>query len=74
MFPSGFVSSLGPREAQAQRAGRTGQSRLWPFKSELALVVQEAGGGGTEQRAARCPLTRPLIRCEFLCSWRGEAR
>lgn len=55
MFPSGFVSFLGPREAQAQRAGRTGQSRLWPFKSELALVVQEAGGGGTEQRAARCP-------------------
>ena len=47
-----FLSVRGKRRPKEQE-GRTGQSRLWPFKSELALVVQEAGGGGTEQRAAR---------------------
>lgn len=76
MIPSGFVSSFSRSEGSAgPKSWKEGLgSQFWPFKSELALVVQEAGGGGTELRAARCPMTRPLIRCAFSCSWRGEAR
>lgn len=50
VFPSGLLfASPVPKEAQAKRTGkkRAGQSGLWPFKSELALLVLEARGGGT---------------------------